>query len=488
MVDELELCLQTARDSGSPPDQVVNLVECGCIPLPWQWKFHATARLADKPGGPIDIGVGGARGPGKSFAVLAQAGLDDCRRFPGLKGLFLRQTGIAAQESFDDLVDKVLRGRINYKKTGASLQFNNGSRILLGGFRVENDIDKYVGIEYDFIIVEELNQLTEEKYTKLRGSLRTSKMGWRPRMYTSFNPGGIGHGFVKKRYILPHRENNETETRFIGSLYTDNPYLNKEYIDYLEGLSGDLGKAWREGEWDLFAGQVFTEWRYDTHVTSEFTVPPEWNRWISMDWGVNAPFCVLWFVEGYDKRIFCIKELYMNGTQFESTMGVALTPKKLAQTILAINKRLGWDSYEYMVADPACWNHPEGGESIAETMMAQGLSMIPADNDRMNGLARVREYLSIAPDGKPYMQFFKCCVNVIRTIPELSYNESNNAKRIEDVDTNQDDHCYDCIRYLCMSRPTATTFLPDPITNLIAYDYKKKTGGLQDEGEVILQM
>ncbi|MBU1092557.1 phage terminase large subunit [Patescibacteria group bacterium] len=479
-------CLETAKAFGSPVDQVKNFVEHGHIPFPWQWEFHSIARQADKSDGPVDIGVGGARGPGKSHAVLAQAGLDDCQRVRGLKGLFLRQTGIAAQESFDDLVEKVLRGRIEYKKTGSLLRFDNDSKILLGGFRVENDIDKYVGIEYDFIIVEELNQLTEEKYTKLRGSLRTSKPNWRPRMYTSFNPGGIGHSHVKSRYIMPNRNHEEVETRFVGATYKDNPCLNKEYIDYLEGLSGDLGKAWREGEWDLFAGQVFTDWRQDRHVINEFAIPPEWNRWISMDWGVNAPFCVLWFVEGYDKRMFAVRELYMNGVDFEKVMGVGLTPKKLAQTIQVINKKMGWEDYQYLVADPACWNHPEGGESIAETMMGTGLKMIAADNERILGLARVREALSQAPDGKPYLQFFRSCRKAIETIPALSYDERK--RTMEDVNSDLEDHAYDSLRYFLMSRPSRTTTLPNPVTNLLSYDYKKKTSGFQEEGETVLEM
>src|SRR3990167_8777874 len=101
-IQALEKCVQTAKNAGVPADQAKLLLESGYIPLPWQWEFHAAAREADKPGGPVDIGAGGARGPGKSHVVLSQAGLDDCQRIPNLKGLFLRQTGISAQESFDE--------------------------------------------------------------------------------------------------------------------------------------------------------------------------------------------------------------------------------------------------------------------------------------------------------------------------------------------------------------------------------------------------
>ena len=279
-------CLTTAKEAGAPRDQTDRFITSGYIPLPWQWEFHAAARMADDANGPVDIGVGGARGPGKSHAVLAQASFDDCQRIPGLKGLFLRQTGVAAKESFDDLIEKVIKGRIVYERTTNVLKFPNSSRIVLGGFKTASDIDKYIGIEYDFIIVEELNQLTGDKYLKLRGSLRTSKPDWRPRMYTSFNPGGIGHDHVKSRYILPFREGTETETRFIGSTYRSNPYLNKEYIQFLESLIGDLGKAWREGEWDIFAGQFFKTFRWDLHVISRYYPDIEKGFLLgSMDWG-----------------------------------------------------------------------------------------------------------------------------------------------------------------------------------------------------------
>ena len=246
---ELEKCISVARSAGCLEGQVEKFIIAGYIPYPWQWEFHAIAREADKQGGPVDIGVGGARGPGKSHAVLSQIALDDCQRVENLKCLFLRQTGLAAKESFDDLVTRVISGHAKFERSAFHLSFpNTNSKILLGGFKDERDIDRYIGIEYDIIAVEELNQLPEGRILRLRGSLRTSKLNWRPRMYTSFNPGGKGHSFVKKRYVLPFRENRQTETRFVPSNYKQNPNLNPEYIQYLESLAGNLGKAWREGD------------------------------------------------------------------------------------------------------------------------------------------------------------------------------------------------------------------------------------------------
>src|SRR3990167_3389277 len=111
---ELEKCISVARSAGCLEGQVEKFIIAGYIPYPWQWEFHAIAREADKQGGPVDIGVGGARGPGKSHAVLSQIALDDCQRVENLKCLFLRQTGLAAKESFDDLVTRVISGHAKF--------------------------------------------------------------------------------------------------------------------------------------------------------------------------------------------------------------------------------------------------------------------------------------------------------------------------------------------------------------------------------------
>src|SRR5674476_1026149 len=41
--------------------------------------------------------------------------------------------------------------------------------------------------------------------------------------------------------------------------------------------------AWREGDWDSFAGQYFDEWRYDKHVCEPFAIPASWRRFRAID-------------------------------------------------------------------------------------------------------------------------------------------------------------------------------------------------------------
>lgn len=458
---QLERCVETAYDSGCPKDQVKSLLDSGYVPYPWQWQFHAAAREADNDNGPAEIGLGGARGPGKSHAVLAQVGLDDCQRVPGLKVLFLRQTGIAAKESFGDLIDKVLRGRTPFEYTNNVLKFPNRSRVILGGFHTEKDIDKYVGIEYDLIVIEELNQLTLDKYTKLKGSLRTSKPNWRPRVYASFNPGGLGHQFIKELFVVPHREALESTTRFVPSTYKDNPALNQGYIEYLEALEGDLGKAWREGEWDLFAGQYFSEWRHAVHVVEPFKIPTEWRVVLWGDYGYRAPSSVAWVAISPDNQKYVYRELYRSG----------LTYTQLVEEVFATTPDDELVRLHYGVFDPAIWQRKgenDTGLSGAEIMQGrwrqlasernktkapeqprvpQELILKRGNNDRLAGWGRVREALKpyLGKDGEETaeLQVFSTCSNHIRTIPSLVYDEHH----VEDLDTDGEDHAADEVRY-----------------------------------------
>ena len=452
----LEECLKTAKRAGVPRDQAQRLIQVGYIPLPWQWRFHAAAREADKDNGPVNIGLGGARGPGKSHAVLAQVALDDCQRVPGLKVLFLRQTGISAKESFDDLVNKVVVGHVTHEKTGTVLRVGKRSKIILGGFKDERDIDKYIGIEYDVIIVEELNQITEEKFTKLEGSLRTSKKGWRPRLYASFNPGGVGHAFVRSKFIIPQRNGTEKRTRFIGSNYKDNPYLNKEYIEYLEGLTGDLGKAWREGEWEIFAGQVFSEWRQALHVIKPTIPDNDENDVLWMDWGYAKTSAFAATLNAILNLKTQDGQKYNQIITFKEWYGNLKSPKVWANEIYRDCIKMGRHPRKCK-ADPAMFSTQTGGNSIAKTIedewkllnggslwcrMEKGSNS--GRNSRVNRVGMMHEWLSINPFTKlPYWVATESCPNFIRTMPMLIHDEH----LVEAYDTHGDDHMGDQASY-----------------------------------------
>ena len=176
---------------------------------------------------------------GKSRSV-AQIALDDAK-VRRLKALAAPQVGKAVRESFEDLRAKVLKYvQHEYNRSSGTVTFPNGSKIILGHFHNEGDIDQWLGLEYDVIGVEEATTLTEGKYKAIRTTNRSSS-GFRPRIYSTTNPGGVGHAWYKKRFVTPYRMGKETTTRFIPATVYDNAFVNPEYVHTLEDLKGWCG-------------------------------------------------------------------------------------------------------------------------------------------------------------------------------------------------------------------------------------------------------
>src|SRR6516162_1031501 len=211
-MNEREVFLNAAVKAGCPPEQTRNFVAAQLWLQERQLAASAAARLCDKPDGPTAIGYGGARGGGKSHWLLAQMGADDCQRVPGLKCLLLRKVGKANMEHFEDLRRKLFSGLPHdFSGFRGILSFNNGSRIIAGHFQNEKDIDAYLGLEYDVIGIEEATTLTARKYQDITTCCRTSKPNWRPRIYSTTNPGGVGHAWYRTKFVLPMTERRETE-------------------------------------------------------------------------------------------------------------------------------------------------------------------------------------------------------------------------------------------------------------------------------------
>ena len=253
---------------------------------PRQLLASAMARQCDRADGPTAVGYGGARGGGKSHWLLAQMGADDCQRVPGLKCLLLRKVGKANLEQFEDLRRRLF-GRLPHEFSAfrGVLTFENESRIIAGHFQAEKDIDAYLGLEYDVIGIEEATTLSARKHQDITTCCRTSKPNWRPRIYSTSNPGGIGHGWYRKKFIQPFQNGKETDTRFIGARVTDNQWNNPEYVRVLGNLTGWQKKAWLDGDWDIAAGQYFTMFRREIHVVDHFDEGRAVEWFCALDYG-----------------------------------------------------------------------------------------------------------------------------------------------------------------------------------------------------------
>lgn len=453
---------QAIRKYGNPRDQIERYEKAGIILQDKQLQFASAARKADSIHFANEIGLGGARGPGKSFSVFAQAVVDDCQRFPGLKVLYLRKSGKAASEQILDLLRTVLarmtkgvdfdyRERPNFK-----IEFPNGSYIVVGHFQTESEALNYQGLEYDLLIVEELTHLSENGYKDLRTNVRSSKEGWRPRTYNSTNPLGSGHKWYKKRFVDPERrkvpfEERENKTYFIFATVDDNRFVNEEYVKNLDDLTGVKKEAFRLGNWDVSAGAYFSTWNYEKHVIDDFEeIPNDMQIWAAMDYGFGHWNAVLLFGKVGETR-YILHEL-RHRHRF---------PSQIAPDIHKMLAKYGKhvQSLMYFLAGADVFRQTGHTElSIQQKYGELGIVLMPADNSagsRVAGATEIAELLGNPSEKsdeyiQPRLYVCRGCTGFIETLPYLEH-DPNNLDDVEKVDTAEDgsggDDSYDAARY-----------------------------------------
>jgi phage terminase large subunit len=434
-----------------------HFLSAGYVPQPKQLEFHAAARLADQPGGPDEIGFGGARGPGKSHAILAQLALDDARRLPGFKGLYLRKVGKQAREQFDDLRRSVLRHAPNqYNRHEGVVKLWQDSRIFIGHFQNESDIDNYLGIEYDAIAIEECTALTLTKYRALRDSNRTSK-AWRPRIYNTTNPGNVGHAWYKQKFIQPALAEREMHTRFVFATLDDNRFIDGDYKRKLEENTGWRLRAYRFGDWDIAAGQFFTTWRHEAIVKpAPATIPHHWTKWAALDYGYTHPTAVYLLAKDGDGHVYAVDEHHQ--AQW-------LVPPHTAaiKAMLGRNGVRPEDLAAFVAGHDVFAQKGQSDQTIAEQYAAEGLNLTRATIDRINGAAEVMRLLGDPARGiAPRLTIYDRCAHLINCLPTLEHdpNRPEDVLKVDvDEDGNGGDDAYDAFRYGVMASPGVGSFV-----------------------------
>lgn len=388
---------------------------------------------------------GGARGGGKSrwlrWSLLmlliywAKQGIHNvmvglfCHTYPELRD---RQISKIAQEF------PAWLGEIKETKEsglGFYLKPEYGGGII--ALRNLDDPEKYKSSEFAAIGVDELTLILKDVFDVLRGSLR-----WPGIQHTVFmgatNPDGVGNLWVRELWVEklfpPEMQAIAPQFTFIQALPSDNPHLDPQYWEDLNSQPDDIRKAWVEGDWYVFKGQAFGQFRRDRHVVEPFEIPAHWVRVRGLDWGSNAPLCCLWGARNPDNgRWVVYRELYQTD----------LEDRQAAQTILTMTPSNENISITY--ADPSLWGEKQKGVATSATVYSQnGLYCVKADNNRLDGKRRIGRLLSDLPDGKPGLLIFEACTNLARTLPALVYDKVH----IEDVDTHGEDHAYDALRYM----------------------------------------
>src|SRR5881394_290516 len=451
---EREAFLRQALAAGCPPDQVINFGRAGITLQARQLAASAAARMCDQSDGPTAVGYGGARGGGKSHWLLAQMGADDCQRVPGLKCLLLRKVGKANMEHFEDLRQRLF-GKLGHEFSihRGILTFGNGSRIIAGHFQSEKDIDAYLGLEYDVIGIEEATTLSNRKHQDISTCCRTSKPNWRPRIYSTTNPGGIGHAWYRTKFVLPFLKSAETETRFVPARVTDNRFNNPEYTKVLEGLTGWQKRAWLDGDWDIAAGQFFTTLRREVHVISSFDDSRAVEWFAAMDYGFTHYTVVLLGCRDGDGNLFIIDEhaerLWL--------------PQRHAPAILAMlgrhqisNRRLEIGHLKRFVAGADVFSKQSDGSTVASQYAGLDITLKVANTERVSGWAEVLHRLGDPSNGvAPRLFIHERCARLIECLPSLQH-DPNRPEDVLKVDADEDgvggDDTADCLRYLVATK------------------------------------
>lgn len=422
---------------------------------------------------------GGAAGGGKSDAMVIEATRQV--HIPYYKGLILRKTFPQLGELIDKSLNYYPRAfpRAVYNASSHSWRFPSGAKIIFGSMHDSKSKLNYQGQAYDFIGFDELTHFTFDEYIYLLSRNRPNGPGTRVYMRATANPGGIGHGWVKDRFVTAAEPmttiwedvdiiypNGEKVTQrksriFVPSTVFDNEILMKNDPNYVARLAS-MPEAERNallyGDWDSYSGQYFRIWkdkpenkdRRWTHVIEPFEIPDSWPVYRSFDWGYHHPFSCGWWTVDHDGVIYRILEYY--GCTKTPNTGVEMIPQDVFKEIHRIETEHRWLKGKHIrgVADPAIWN-AQMGESIAETASRYQVFFDKGENDRISGWLQCQYRLSFNEDGYPMMYVFSNCKAFRRTIPTLIYDEH----KVEDLDTDGEDHIADEWRYFCQSRPLA---------------------------------
>lgn len=393
---------------------------------------------------------GGAAGPGKSSGGRHLA-IAFCRRYAGVRVGIFRRTYPELHRTHEMPIQMLPTDWGVYRHDPREFHFTNGSILELGSCERDQDLAKYQSAEYQGLIFDEATQFTWLMILFLNARVRSTRPDQPKFLLLLTNPGGESHAELKQTFVDP--EEPETEfiadfgrnegappakfrAIFIPAKLTDNPALmenDPEYVAKLSALPENIRKAWMDGDWEIYEGQAFSQWRRDKHVVKPFEIPRDWPRWMGIDYGYTQKFVALWLTIDPDRNVYVYREL--TATQ--------LIDRDQALLIRKIEQEAQEPPLRFRAADPSVFSKQPNGVSIAQAWHNAGLRVIPANNDRKAGLARVHEHLNWTETTQPKLRIFNTCRYLIKSLPSLQYHKW----KLEDIDTDGDDHGFDSLRY-----------------------------------------
>jgi len=404
-----------------------------------------------------DVLYGGAAGGGKSYAMLVDP-LRFCHR-PAHRALILRRTMPELRELIDksrELYPQAFPGA-KFREVEKIWNFPSGAKIEFGFLERDADVYRYQGQSYSWIGFDEITHLpTEFGWNYLSSRLRTTDSEIMPYLRCTANPGGVGAHWVKKRYVDPFEPGEAFKgadgltRRFIPARLDDNPYLAEDgrYEEMLKALPEVQRRQLLEGNWDITEGAAFVEFDTEAHVIPPFEIPIGWERTKGIDYGYASESACVWAaVDRSDGTLIVYRELYKKNLTGVD-LGEMITQMELLDPFSVAG-----------VLDTAAWARTgTTGPTVGESLQQAGHKLRRADKNRIQGKIQIHEYLKLKQSGRPNIQIFNTCPNLIRELQSIPLDKNNP----EDVDTHAPDHAYDALRYLIMSRPK----INDPLSQM----------------------
>ena len=395
---------------------------------------------------------GGARGGGKSWALRRKIVLL-ALRYEGISILLIRRTLPELRTNHIRPLTEELGEFCTYSETKKCFDFPNGSRICLGYLDNDGDLLQYQGQEYDIIALDEATQLTEYQFHTLKACLRGAN-SFPKRMYITCNPGGVGHGWVKRLFIDRdfRKGENPEDYSFIQALVYDNEVLlkmNPDYLGQLESLPPSLKNAWLCGMWDEFEGQFFPEFDYYTHTCDVSPLEEAVRKYCAVDYGLDMLAAVFVAVDK-EGRCTVYDEIHMEN----------LIVSRAAELI-----KEKMDGVCMVIAPSDLWSRQkDSGKSIAQLFSENGVYFTKLKSERIAGWMCLRELFK--QDGK--IKIMRNCRNLIRCLPLLLHDKN----RMGDASTNPHaiTHAPDALRYFAVSG----------VSDIIFSETKHRTKKLKD--------
>ena len=387
------------------------------------------------------VAYGGARGGGKSWALQKKLPLMAIR-FAGIKILLLRRTYKDLERNHVRELKPALKGIAEYNSQQKVFTFTNGSIIELGYCASESDVDQYQGQEYDVIAIDEATQFTEYQFQTLTACLRGAN-DFPKRMYLTCNPGGVGHEWVKRLFVSKKYKPTEDENdyEFIpATVYDNKVMLEKDtgYVKMLDNLSEGLRQAWRDGNWDMLAGQYFSEFDRSVHVVEPFPIPSHWKRYRTIDYGLDCLAC-LWIAIDERGNYYVYKEY-------------AESDKVISEGAKDIINMTDDEKVLYTSAPDDLWaRSQETAKSKADIFRENGLTLLKANRNREAGWLAIKELMQVK-EGDSRLKIFSNCKDLIEHLPALQ----RDLKKPTDCMTEPHDitHLPDALRYFCLQYTT----------------------------------